>query len=435
MLKIYTLSALKTACLSLLALFLANTQLKAQMGAGTDLSYDGNGNYVTLAPGVVAGVTGDYTIETWVYWKGGLAFQRIFDFGNDQSNWIVLTPATPAGVARFGIDLGGSLQYVDGVTAFPINAWTHVAVTYNSTTNAVTIYINGVADATGTITTHLSALGSTTNNWLGKSEFSDPYFKGQIEEFRISNVVRYTANFTPPTMEFTPDANTVALYHFNEGSGQTTADASGNGFNGVLGATTAVEPAADPTWVVNSVLPVKLLDFNATADRRNGNVGVQWTASMDRASVFAVERSSNGVDFSTVGTLTQATGSATQAFSLRDDHPLEGRSYYRLKATEMGSASVYSKIVAVSFANSNELTVYPNPVKGSLISIELAQAFTGDVTISLTNAAGVQVLSQKLPAIARKQFQLNRTASMPAGSYLLEVRTGSNIQSKMIIWQ
>lgn len=428
----YRLLAMKTFCLSFLSLFFARTSANAQMGAGTNLSYDGNDDYLTISPGVVAGLTGNYTIETYVYWRGGLSFQRIFDFGNDQNNWIVLTPATPSGQPRYGINVGGGFQFIDGASLFPVNAWTHIAITYNNSTQVATIYINGVADGTGTITSHPSDLGSTVNNWLGKSEFSDPYFNGEIEEMRISNSIRYTATFTPPQMQFTSDANTVALYHFNEGSGQTTADASGNGYNGVRGATTATE-SSDPSWVVNSVLPVRLTSFNAIADRTTQTVTAQWSASLDRTGEFVVERSANGSDFTPAGTVSANSGSSS--YTLRDAHPLPGRSYYRLKATETGSAPVYSKVVAVSFSNSGELVVYPNPVKGSVISVELSQPVSGDVTISFTNAAGVQVQSQKMNVTSRKDFQVNRTSALAAGTYLLEVRTGSDKQSKMIIVQ
>jgi hypothetical protein len=51
-----------------------------------------------------------------------------------------------------------------------------------------------------------------------------------------------------PCGELTSDANTVALWHFDEGSGLTTADASGNGHTGTLGDSTTAN-SADPSWV------------------------------------------------------------------------------------------------------------------------------------------------------------------------------------------
>lgn len=48
-------------------------------------------------------------------------------------------------------------------------------------------------------------------------------------------------NICPLSGQFTPDANTLVLLHLNEGSGTTTADSSGRGYNGTL--------MSSPTWV------------------------------------------------------------------------------------------------------------------------------------------------------------------------------------------
>ena len=51
---------------------------------------------------------------------------------------------------------------VNGTTAVPTNTWTHLAFTWDGTTNAnaVKIYVNGVLDASGTATQTESAAGS-----------------------------------------------------------------------------------------------------------------------------------------------------------------------------------------------------------------------------------------------------------------------------------
>ena len=41
------------------------------------------------------------------------------------------------------------------------------------------------------------------------------YLSGAISEFRLSNIARYSADFTPPTEPFALDANTISLLHFN----------------------------------------------------------------------------------------------------------------------------------------------------------------------------------------------------------------------------
>lgn len=62
-------------------------------------------------------------------------------------------------------------------------------------------------------------------------------FSGIIDEVRMSSTVRYAASFSPQR-RFTPDEYTVALYHFDAGSGDVAKDSSGNGFDGkIVGAT------------------------------------------------------------------------------------------------------------------------------------------------------------------------------------------------------
>jgi hypothetical protein len=54
-----------------------------------------------------------------------------------------------------------------------------------------------------------------------------PSYSGWVDEVRLSNALRYSANFTRPSAPFVTDINTVALYHFNEGTGDLINDTSG----------------------------------------------------------------------------------------------------------------------------------------------------------------------------------------------------------------
>ena len=68
-----------------------------------------------------------------------------------------------------------------------------------------------------------------------------PSFDGYLDELRLSTNLRYAGNFTRPAGPFSPDGNTAALYHFDEGSGTTANDELGasDGELRVGGATTA----------------------------------------------------------------------------------------------------------------------------------------------------------------------------------------------------
>jgi hypothetical protein len=60
--------------------------------------------------------------------------------------------------------------------------------------------------------------------------------EASIDELRISDVARYRSDFTSPTEPFTLDAHTVMLFHFDEGSGNTTYgyDSDNNPIEGLL---------------------------------------------------------------------------------------------------------------------------------------------------------------------------------------------------------
>lgn len=159
------------------------TFVAGKTGQAADLS--GNSQYISLPTGIVSGLT-DFTLATWVRLDTTAAWRRILDFGTGTTAYMYLVPTTGS-VTRFAITTSGSggEQRINSTTALPIGAWTHVAVTRNGTTGI--LHINGVvAGQNSAMTLSPSSLGSTTNNWLGRSQFSgDSYLDGQIDDFRI----------------------------------------------------------------------------------------------------------------------------------------------------------------------------------------------------------------------------------------------------------
>jgi len=142
--------------------------------------------YLTLPTGVVSGLS-DFTICTWVYWNGGSSWQRIFDLGSGTGSYMMLTPSTSSGKIHYGIVTTGysSEQAIDGSSALGTAGWHHVAVTLSGKTG--TLYVDGVQVGKNTaMTLHPSSLGSTTQNWLGHSQWSaDPYLNASLDDFRI----------------------------------------------------------------------------------------------------------------------------------------------------------------------------------------------------------------------------------------------------------
>ena len=86
-----------------------------------------------------------------------------------------------------------------------INTWYHVAVTFNKGT--VGFYCNGNPAGSGTIgTAGAASLFNTTGNLLIGNDISlASGLVGTIDEVRLSQVVRWTSAFVPPSAAYSPD--------------------------------------------------------------------------------------------------------------------------------------------------------------------------------------------------------------------------------------
>lgn len=146
------------------------------------LSLNGSDNYVTLPASLPSAISDEITVSTWVNWKGGKDWQRIFDFGNGTNQYMFLTPKTGS-YMRFAIKIGGSEQIVQ-TAQLPVGQWVHVALTLGS--GKASLYLNGEAKASASVTIKPSDFKPVLN-YIGKSQFNDPLFNGSVDEFRIYN--------------------------------------------------------------------------------------------------------------------------------------------------------------------------------------------------------------------------------------------------------
>lgn len=162
-----------------------------------------NGGYVTvaalepLAPSAL-------TVAVWVNLATNSVTQnweRIFDFGNGSASnnflYLVARAGSPStNPVQFVISTKGhsaaSGQTITSPSALTPNVWHHIAIVLPAgSTYTGTMYIDGRAVATNTaMTLHASDLGTTTNNCLGRSQFTgassgDPLFNGSLDDFRV----------------------------------------------------------------------------------------------------------------------------------------------------------------------------------------------------------------------------------------------------------
>lgn len=144
-------------------------------------------------------------------------------------------------------------------------------------------------------------------------------------------------------------------------------------------------------------LPIELVSFTAVVNENN-YVTLQWeTASESNNDYFSVERSSNGIDFEEIMTISGAGNSSTPLFyNALDNNPEEGISYYRLKQTDYDGRHEYFQIVSVEINRTTFPTVniYPNPTTGAVINVQANNVDDEEILIVLSNVMGQTVYSK-----------------------------------------
>jgi|GEM_PF-2197953 len=212
------------------------------------IEFDGKDDYVSSAYSSVFDFgTGSFTVEG--FFKNTVAStKQIARFSS--GGWKIYTNSS--NYLCFGIDDDATFtptDYACDTAARADNAWHHFAAVKNSTTG-IYLYIDGLlVGSDESLGDPGSLSGSSPTLYLGiDSDGSSTPHKGGLDEIRISNTNRYTANFNPPTAPFTSDSNTVGLWHFDEGN-RFMADTT---FGDDIGVEETLRVYGNSSWWSNS---------------------------------------------------------------------------------------------------------------------------------------------------------------------------------------
>jgi hypothetical protein len=164
----------------------------APTGFGKALQFDGVNDYVDLPIGTLVSTLTSVTISTRVSFDTAStgSFQRIFDFGTGTTAYLFLTPRVSTnGVIRTAIrNTNSTAESLVNSPAVMSTGWHHVAVVIDGAGKILQLCLDGEVVGSGPTTVLLSDLGSTTQNWLGRSQWTaDGYLAGALDEFRIYN--------------------------------------------------------------------------------------------------------------------------------------------------------------------------------------------------------------------------------------------------------
>jgi hypothetical protein len=182
----------------------AGPRASGQLGNAVKLN--GGGEFVNLPTGIVSGLS-DFTVSAWVNPASNDTWARVFDFGTGTTVYMFMSINGGGAGLRFAITASGNgaEQQLTGGGQLPLNTWSHVAVTLSGTTG--TLYLNGTPVATNpNMTLHPSILGNTNQNWIGRSQYPDPFLNAIVDDFNIYDLA--TSPTTSSTRTVAPPPST-----------------------------------------------------------------------------------------------------------------------------------------------------------------------------------------------------------------------------------
>ncbi len=185
-----------------------------------------------------------------------------------------------------------------------------------------------------------------------------------------------------------------------------------------------------------NALPVTFDDVKAF--EKGTGVQIEWSNLTEKDVLnYVVERSANGRDFTAISQLASRSNlSDKQSYLSFDGSPLSGTNYYRIKVVEIDGKIIYSKVLKVDIGkNVKGITLYPNPVTGSDISIGFT-AVKGQYTLRVVNNAGQEVYTKQIvhPGGSISQ-SVTLPSSLKTGVYNLMISGDNYRENKKFIMQ
>ena len=176
------------------------------------------------------------------------------------------------------------------------------------------------------------------------------------------------------------------------------------------------------------LLPMVMGDFSL--QNSGTKVVVDWsTFSEQKSDHFEIERSSDAVNFSTIGTVSASGNSAsTKQYSFTDYYPTIGNDFYRIKLLSDDGNPSYSVIKEIEITPSSEMKVIVNNSQNNIKVIMPENS--SQSTLRLLDMQGRIIKTVK--NTTQEEFVTIETSNIFSGVYIVELITQNSHQAKQV---
>jgi hypothetical protein len=332
---------MKKIVLTIIALFLLEAGLLAQNYA---LDFDGTNDYVSTPIDADRQAMPSTTWSGWIKPTGVSGWQMIFDM--EDGSWDRFL-AIEAG--NLGLSMGHTSNRWQTGLSVTVGVWQHVVAVYDN--GAMRFYYNGTEYTTGLTEGDHSSAGTLTIG--GNQNGSGNFYTGIIDEVAVWNEALTAAEITAlynsgsgldaasNSGAYTSSSNLVGYYKMDDGTGNTTIDASGNTNTATLNNMDSSTDWVTGYAIQDNTAPTGSLAYSVSATAvssvsENDVVTITATFNENIADSPVVQISGSGVETISATNMTKVsansytyawtvgTGAGTQTFALATGTDIAG---------------------------------------------------------------------------------------------------------------
>jgi hypothetical protein len=187
----------------------------------------------------------------------------------------------------------------------------------------------------------------------------------------------------------------------------------------------------DITVSFAGTVPVTMLSFDAARVGKSNNL--TWTTTNEiNSSKFEIERSTNGINYVSIGSVNAiGNGASKQSYRFMDANPAKGNNYYRIKTIDIDNSYKLSVVRNVKNLGFVEMMINPNPV-ASTMNISLEAEANEKATIVITDLSGRKVYNGTTNVIAGTNNIPVNVNNLNKGIYLVTLQLSGETLIKKI---